>query len=97
MKQERAYPRFTVTRKAQLSCEAGHPWIYDTEVLSADEHKNGGIADVFSTRGRYVGTGLVSDRSKIRGSGCSPATHPTRWTRPSGNGGSGTPGTIAGR
>ena len=66
MKQERAYPRFTVTRKAQLSCEAGHPWIYDTEVLSADEHENGGIADVFSTRGRYVGTGLVSDRSKIR-------------------------------
>ena len=66
MKQERTYPRFTITHKAQLSCETGHPWIYDTEILDADEHENGGIVDVFSTRGRYVGTGVVSDRSKIR-------------------------------
>ncbi|HIW72704.1 MAG TPA: class I SAM-dependent rRNA methyltransferase [Firmicutes bacterium] len=66
MRQNRDYPRLTVTRKAQLSCEAGHPWIYDTEVLAAEGHENGGIVDVFSTRGRYIGTGLVSDRSKIR-------------------------------
>ncbi len=66
MKQARSYPRLTITRKAQLSCEAGHPWVYDTEVLSADPHENGGLVDLFSTRGRYVGTGLISDRSKIR-------------------------------
>ncbi|HJD23123.1 MAG TPA: class I SAM-dependent rRNA methyltransferase [Firmicutes bacterium] len=66
MKQQRPYPCFTVTHKAQLACEAGHPWIYDTEVLEAGEHENGGIVDVFSTRGRYIGTGLVSDHSKIR-------------------------------
>ena len=66
MKQERDYPRLIITRKAQLSCEAGHPWIYDTEVLSADDHENGGVVDVFSSRNRYVGTGLISDRSKIR-------------------------------
>ncbi len=66
MKQQRPYPRFTVTHKAQLACEAGHPWIYDTEVLEAGEHENGGIVDIFSTRGRYIGTGLVSDHSKIR-------------------------------
>lgn len=66
VKQQRPYPAFTITRRAQDSCEAGHPWVYDTEVLDPPAHENGELVDLFNNRGRYVGTGLVSDRSKIR-------------------------------
>lgn len=66
MKTERCYPRVTVTKKAELSVRGGHPWIYDTEILSADGHENGSLADVFTTKGRYLGTGFISDHSKIR-------------------------------
>ena len=62
VKQQRPYPAFTITRRAQDSCEAGHPWVYDTEVLDPPAHENGELVDLFNNRGRYVGTGLVSDR-----------------------------------
>lgn len=67
MKQERPYAKAIVSRKAQLSCEAGHPWIYDTEVQSiSGEYENGGIVDVLSLKGQYIGTGFISETSKIR-------------------------------
>lgn len=67
MKQERPYAKVTITRKAQISCEAGHPWIYDSEVLNVDgSYENGGLVDVLSIRGQYIGTGFISETSKIR-------------------------------
>lgn len=66
MKQKRPYPVFCVTAKAARSLEAGHPWVYEDEVLRADACENGGIADVVSEKGAYLGTGLVSLKSKIR-------------------------------
>lgn len=67
MKHERPYAKVTVSRKAQISCEAGHPWIYDSEVQSiSGNYENGGLVDVISVRGQYIGTGFISETSKIR-------------------------------
>ena len=68
MKATRIYPTVTVTRKAQNALEAGHPWVYDTEITaqSADTIENGALTDVLSDKGRFLGTGVYSQKSKIR-------------------------------
>ena len=67
MKTERAYPESTVTKKAEAALAGGHPWVYDAELLSVDgEPENGGLVDVVSLKGKYLGTGFLSERSKIR-------------------------------
>ena len=67
MKAERTYPRYTVTPKAEAAILRGHPWVYGQEVLSAEgEPENGALVDVLSRKGRYLGTGFLSERSKIR-------------------------------
>ncbi len=66
MKSKRCYPVFTVTEKAEESLKSGHPWVYGEEVISRDgEYENGGLADVVSLKGAYLGTGLISEKSKI--------------------------------
>ncbi|MBQ8780056.1 MAG: class I SAM-dependent rRNA methyltransferase [Oscillospiraceae bacterium] len=67
MKTERIYPAAVVTPKAESSLKKGHPWIYDTEIKSIEgECINGCLTDVFSVKGSYLGTGIVSEKSKIR-------------------------------
>lgn len=67
MKQERSFPRVTVTKKAERSVEFGHPWIYDTEVIDCPEGlENGCLVDVVTEKGKYLGTGFISHQSKIR-------------------------------
>lgn len=67
MKQQREFARVSVTRKAQKSIEEGHPWVYDTEITGVDgAYQNGGLVDVVSDRGAYLGTGFLSEQSKIR-------------------------------
>ena len=67
MKLERTYPLFTVTPKAEAQLRSGHPWVYDGEILDiSGTPENGGLADVISTKGRYLGTGLLSETSRIR-------------------------------
>lgn len=67
MKAERAYPKYTVTPKAEAAVLRGHPWIYGEEVLAAEgSAENGGLVDVVSGKGRYLGTGFLSEQSKIR-------------------------------
>ena len=66
MKQTRQYPKITVTPKAERSILAGHPWIYDTELTEAEPCPNGGLVDVLSRKGSYLGTGFLSEKSKIR-------------------------------
>ena len=67
MKQERTFPRFTVTPKAERSVKSGHPWVYGEEVTDVQgTYTNGDLADVFATGGRFLGTGYVNDHSKIR-------------------------------
>ena len=67
MKIERGYPTYTVTPKAENAIVKGHPWVYDAEILSVEgETANGGLVDVISKKGRYLGTGFLSQQSKIR-------------------------------
>lgn len=68
MKKQRPYPIAIVTPKAERSIVSGHPWIYDTEVNFAQgtDLKNGELVDVVSGKGRFLGTGLLSQESKIR-------------------------------
>ena len=67
MKTQRDYPKYTVTPKAEAAILRGHPWVYDAEVLAAEEGaENGGLVDVVSKKGRYLGTGFLSEHSKIR-------------------------------
>lgn len=67
MKAERTYPSVTVTPKAETAILRGHPWVYDAEVLSMDgSPENGGLVDVRSRKGTYLGTGFLSEKSKIR-------------------------------
>ena len=67
MKQNRPFARAAVTRKAQKSIEEGHPWVYDTEITGIEGGcENGGLVDVVSDKGAYLGTGFISERSKIR-------------------------------
>ena len=67
MKAERNYPKYTITPKAEAAILRGHPWVYDAEILQTEgETENGGLVDVVSKKGRYLGTGFLSERSKIR-------------------------------
>ncbi len=67
MKQERAFAKVSVTRKAENSIQTGHPWIYDTELVKTEgSYQNGDLVDVLSPRGKYLGTGFINDHSKIR-------------------------------
>ena len=67
MKQQREYPRFIISAKGVRWLESGHPWVYEAEVLGEEgQAENGGLADAVSEKGKYLGTGFVSRRSKIR-------------------------------
>ncbi len=63
----RDYAKFTITEKAERSLRSGHVWVYGDEVVSVEGgYENGGIVDVFSGKGKWLGAGFVNDSSKIR-------------------------------
>ena len=67
MKAERNFPRFIITAKGTKWVEQGHPWIYAAEVVRVEgAWENGGLADAVSEKGKYLGTGFISQESKIR-------------------------------
>lgn len=67
MKQNRVYPKLTVTRKAENSIQTGHPWVYNTEILRTEGFpEDGSLVDLFSIREKYLGTGFINSHSKIR-------------------------------
>ena len=65
---ERSYPVYTVNKHAEANLVAGHPWVYENDILHFPENEpeNGTLADVVSTKGAYLGTGFISHKSKIR-------------------------------
>lgn len=66
MKQNRPYPAVTVSAKAERSLRAGHPWVYADEIRSTQgELTAGGITDVFTLKGSWLGAGIYSAASKI--------------------------------
>ena len=67
MKTAREYPAFTVSKRCEQKLRAGHPWVYDNEIEQFPEGcENGGVVDVVSQKGAYLGSGLLSEKSKIR-------------------------------
>ena len=62
---DQGFTRFTVSDKAERSIRLGHPWVYDTEILSG-EGADGCLATVLNRKGRWLGTALFNSRSKIR-------------------------------
>ena len=67
MKADRGYPKFTITPKAEAAILRGHPWVYDAEIHSMEgAPENGKLVDILSKKGRYLGTGFLSEQSKIR-------------------------------
>ena len=75
MKTQREYIQAVITKKGTRWVQGGHPWIYDAEVLRfcrGEEDvdpaaiENGGIVDAVSENGRYLGSGFISHKSKIR-------------------------------
>ena len=67
MKTERSYPKCIISAKGTDWVNAGHPWIYEGEVVRREgDCPNGGLVDAISGKGRYLGTGLYSEHSKIR-------------------------------
>lgn len=67
MKAQRDFPRVIVTAKGTRWVESGHPWIYEAEVISCPEDaENGALVDAVSEKGKYLGTGFLSRKSKIR-------------------------------
>ena len=67
---QREYIQIKVTQKAREAIEIGHPWVYEDEVLATAEEtstvENGSFVDVISETGKYLGTGIYSEKSKIR-------------------------------
>ena len=66
MKTTRQFPAFTVTKKAENALKNGHPWVYDAEITKSTDCENGDIVDIFSEKGSYLGSGFLSNSSKIR-------------------------------
>ena len=64
---ERNFPVAVVTDKAERTLRSGNPRVYDTEIISLTQGvNNGDIVDIVNTKNRYLGSGLLSEKSKIR-------------------------------
>ena len=67
MKENRGFPCALVTRRKAVSLRGGHPWVYEDEIIRTEGAvENGCLIDVRSEKGTYLGTGLWSEKSKIR-------------------------------
>lgn len=65
MKQQRTYPKVSISPKAERSLKEGHPWVYGEEIREIDgPAENGGLVDVMAGHA-YMGTGFYNDQSKI--------------------------------
>jgi 23S rRNA (cytosine1962-C5)-methyltransferase len=57
--------KVSVNRKAADRLEAGHPWIFRSDVTSVNEAGRGDAVDVVDARGRTLGTAHYSSTSNI--------------------------------
>jgi len=64
---KRGYTTVAITKKAEASVIAGHPWVFDGELTDTDGTlTDGGLVDVLSHKGSYLGTGFYNSHSKIK-------------------------------
>ena len=67
MKAARPYPKIIITPKGEAALTGGHPWVYEGEVTAVDGAvEDGGLVDVVSRRGSWLGCGFYNSRSRIR-------------------------------
>lgn len=67
MKAVRPYAKVTITPKGEAALTGGHPWVYEGEVTSVESGaEDGGLVDVVSRRGSWLGCGFYNSRSRIR-------------------------------
>ena len=67
MKAARPYPIVTITPKGERAIVDGHPWVYEGEVVSVSgTPEDGGLVDVVSKKGSWLGCGFYNSASKIR-------------------------------
>ena len=67
MKTTRPYPSVTIDTRGAKRAQEGHPWVFDNEITGmTGTIENGGLCDVRSPKGRYLGTGFYNSHSKIR-------------------------------
>ncbi len=58
--------KITLKPKEEIRINNGHPWVYNNEIQAIDGTvESGGLADVFSSRGAFVGRGFLNTVSKI--------------------------------
>ena len=63
----RNFARFFITPKGERAARNGHPWVFGEEVTKVEgSYTNGDLVDVVTNKGKYLGTGFVNDKSKIR-------------------------------
>jgi 23S rRNA (cytosine1962-C5)-methyltransferase len=58
-------PAVTISRKGEQRVQAGHPWVYRSDVVGAEAVSAGDIVRVDGPRGRPLGYAFFSDRSQI--------------------------------
>ncbi len=64
---ERIFPTVTVDDRCEARVRAGHVWVYESDIKELSvTPDNGALCDVYSRRGRYLGTGFFNAASKIR-------------------------------
>lgn len=64
---DRIFPKIYITPKGEKALRGGHPWVYSDEVTDISSAvENGELADVYSAKRRFLGTGFYNDNSKIR-------------------------------
>ena len=63
----RNFAKFFITPKGERAARNGHPWVFGEEVTKVEgSYTNGDLVDVVTNKGKYLGTGFVNDKSKIR-------------------------------
>lgn len=63
----RTFPKVYITPKGERALRGGHPWVYADEVTEVQgDIDNGGLADVYTAKKRFLGTGFYNAHSKIR-------------------------------
>ena len=74
MKAQRTFPVFTVTKKAEYSLKAGHPWVYAEEITSESAGTASGSADTDAPAGMPGGSpdadvqnGCIADVCSAKG------------------------------
>lgn len=67
MKILRDYPQVIISDKGCRWLLQQHPWLYESDVIEINgTYENGDIVDIISLKGKYLGSGFISEKSKIR-------------------------------